>query len=158
SQRHHGVIRREDEIREEAAIHNLYPSDLRQGRLCLGERTVIRLVFAEVVREVCALMLDIESRLADGVEPDHQFSQARRSRHEDDFIVGQPVHFRTACGVNNSRNRSGEILSWPILSALPASSWKANAMSCSGFMLVLASAWRIFASALPSAFIVLDTP
>src|SRR6266851_1395361 len=119
---------------------------------------MISLVLAEVVREVCALVLDIEPGLADGVESDHQFSQARRSRHEDDLAVSQPVHFRAGCGVNNSRNRSGEMLSWPILSALLASSWKAKAMSCSGLMPVLASAWRIFVSALPSAFIVLDTP
>src|SRR5437867_1325849 len=119
---------------------------------------MIGLVLAEVIREIRTLMLNVKAGLADGVEPYHQFSQARRSRHEDDFVVGQPVHFRAGCGVNNSRNRSGEMLSWPILSALPASSWKANAMSCSGFILVLASAWRIFASALASAFIVLDTP
>src|SRR5262249_23317322 len=108
--------------------------------------------------EIRALVLDVEAGLADGVEPDHQFSQARRSRHEDDFVVGQPVHLWAARGANNSRSRSGEMLSWPILSALPASSWKAKAMSCSGFMPVLASACKIFASALLSAFMVLDTP
>ena len=66
---------------------------------------MIRLVLAEVIREVRALMLDIELGLADGVESDHQFSQARRSRHQDDFVVGQPVHFRAGCGVNNSRKQ-----------------------------------------------------
>src|ERR1700690_2215830 len=101
---------------------------------------MICLVLPDIIREVRALMLDIELGLADGVESDHQFSQARRSRHEDDFVVGQPVHFRAGCGVNNSRNRSGEMLSWPILSALLASSWKAKAMSWSGLMPVLASA------------------
>src|SRR5580765_8050905 len=103
-------------------------------------------------------MLDVESCLADGVEPDYQFSQARRSCDEDDIVVGQPIHFRGSGGLNNSRNKSGDMLSWPILSALPASSWKAKAMSCSGFMPVLARACRILASALLSAFIVLDTP
>src|SRR6266536_2436091 len=110
------------------------------------------------VRKVRALMLDVKSGLADGVESDHQFSQARWSCHEDDFVVGQPIHFRTDCGVSSSRSKSGEMLSCPIFSALPASSWKAKAMSCSGFMLVLASAWRIFASTPLSAFIALETP
>ena len=48
-------------------------------------------VLAKVIREVRALMLDVEPGLADGVEPDHQFSQARRTRDEDDFVVSQPV-------------------------------------------------------------------
>src|SRR5438128_10185455 len=103
-------------------------------------------------------MLNIEAGLTDGVEPDHQFCQARRTRDEDDFVVSQPVHFRAGCGVNNSRRRSGEMLSWPILSALLASSWKAKAINCSGFMPVVARAWSIFVSALPNAFMVVDTP
>ena len=74
-----------------------------QRRLSLGQSPMIRLVLAEIIREVRALMLDVESGLADGVEPDHQFSQARRSRHEDDLVVGQPMHFRvrvSVCGVH----------------------------------------------------------
>ena len=61
---------------------------------------MIRLVLAEIIREIRALVLDVKAGLADGVEPDHQFSQARRSRHEDDFVVSQTVHFRAGCGVN----------------------------------------------------------
>ncbi len=48
------------------------------------------------------------------------------------------------------------MLSWPILSALLASSWKAKAINCSGFMPVVARAWSIFVSALPNAFIVVE--
>jgi hypothetical protein len=33
-------------------------------------------------------MLDVEARLADGVEPDHQFSQARRASHQNNFVFG----------------------------------------------------------------------
>ena len=43
----------------------------------------------------------------------------------------------------SSRNRSGERLSWPILSARSASSRNATAMSWSGFIPMLASAWIV---------------
>src|SRR5690349_14237259 len=104
---------------------------------------MISLAFSHIVRKVRALVLDVEVSLADGVKTNHQFSQACRARDEDDFIVREPIHFLAGCGASNSRNRSGEMLSCPILSAFPASSWNANAINCSGFMLVLASAWRI---------------
>jgi hypothetical protein len=38
------------------------------------------------------LMFDVEAGLADGVEPNDQFSQARRPGHEDDFVVSQTIH------------------------------------------------------------------
>jgi len=61
---------------------------LGERRLGFAERAMIRLVFAEIIREVGALMLEVKAGLADGVEPDYQFSQARRTRDEDDRVVG----------------------------------------------------------------------
>lgn len=59
---------------------------------------------------------------------------------------------------SNSRRRSGEMLSCPILSARPAISWKATAISCSGFMPVLTNACSTFGSTVPSACIVVEMP
>jgi hypothetical protein len=84
----HRVVRSENEVWQEAAVHRLHSANLGKRRLSLVERTMIGLVLAEIIREVGALVLDVESGLADGVEPDHQFSQARRASHEDDFAVG----------------------------------------------------------------------
>src|SRR6185503_8833513 len=126
--------------------------------LRLDQRAMINLVLAKVIRKILPLMFDVETRLADGVKPDDQLRQARGTRHEHDLFVGKPLHFRAGCAVSNSRRRSGEMLSWPILSAFMASSWKAKAISCSGFMPVLARACRIFASAVLRAFMVLATP
>lgn len=94
----HRVVRREDEVGQETAIHRLHPADLREKGVRLGQRVMIRLVFPKVIREVRALMLNVKAGLADGVEPNHQFSQARRARHEDDLVVRKAIHFRTLCG------------------------------------------------------------
>src|ERR1051326_3448728 len=157
-QRDDSIVRREDEVWKKAAIDGLHAAQASEQLLRFNKRAVIRFVLAQVIREICPLVLDVEARLADGIEPNHQFSQARRARDEDDFVVGQAVHLRAGCGTNNSRKRSGEVLIWPILSALPASSFNAKAINCSGFMPVLARTLRIFASAALSAFMVLDTP
>jgi hypothetical protein len=47
---------------------------------------MIHLVLAEIITEVGALMLDVEARLTDGVEPNHEFSKTRRAGHQDDFV------------------------------------------------------------------------
>ena len=59
---------------------------------------VIGLVLPQVVLEVGALVLDVELGLADRVEPNHQFSQARRACHQDDFIFRQAHSFSVCLG------------------------------------------------------------
>ncbi len=88
SERYNRVIRAENKVREKRSIQGLQTTQLGKEPLGFHQRVMIPFVLAQVIPEVSALMLNVEAGLADGIEPNHQFSQARRSCHQDDFVIG----------------------------------------------------------------------
>src|SRR4030095_12912058 len=156
---HNRIIGAEHEIREHRALDDLHTPDFGKRLLRFTNCLLIGGVLAFVVGKICAQVANIEFRLLLCGKARAQIGESGGPHDEEDFVFCQAIHSPLSpLACSSSRRSSGEMLSWPILSALPAISWKATAMSCSGFMPLLASACRMRGSASPSARMVTETP
>jgi hypothetical protein len=48
---------------------------------------MVGFILAQIVFEIGTLVLHVEAGLADSIEPDYQFSQARGPSHKDELVV-----------------------------------------------------------------------
>ena len=86
-------MRSKDEIWDEAAVDPLHPTYTSQDIFGILNGLFIALVFALIVAEISAQMLNIETRLAGSVETGDQVVQPSVAHDQNELVFGQTIHY-----------------------------------------------------------------